>query len=43
VTIENGTYTIVEDWPVDDFAKQKIAQNVEALEGERAAVADLLG
>ncbi len=43
VTIADGKYTIVEDWPVDDFAKQKIAQNVEALEGERTAVAELLG
>jgi len=42
VTIANGEYTIVEDWPLDDFAKAKIEENVTALEEERAAVSDLL-
>ena len=43
VTIEDGVYTVVEDWPLDDYAREKIAENVKALEGERAAVSELLG
>lgn len=39
----NGQFEIVQGWPVDDFAKAKIAANVAELESEKAAVADLLG
>lgn len=42
VTVANGEYTVIEDWPLDDFAKAKIKENVEALLGEREAVANLL-
>ncbi len=42
VRCEGGEYTVVEDLPLDDFAKAKIAENVAALEEEKAAVADLL-
>ena len=42
VTIENGKIEVVADWPVDAFCADKIRENVEALDEERAAVADLL-
>ena len=38
-----GNYEVITDWTLDDFARQKIAENVAELESERAAVADLLG
>lgn len=40
---KGGNYEVITDWKLDDFAKQKIAENVAELESERAAVADLLG
>lgn len=39
---EGGDYRVVTDLELDDFAKSKVAENVAALEGEQAAVADLL-
>ena len=38
----DGEIEVIEDWELDGFAEKKIAENVEALQGERAAVADLL-
>jgi len=37
-----GTANPVPDLKIDDFTKMKIEENIAALEGERAAVADLL-
>lgn len=42
VTVENGEISVVTDWPVDDFCRGKITENVDALLGERSAVSDLL-
>ena len=42
VTIDNGIVTVVSDWPVDAFCAAKIKENVDALEDEKKAVADLL-
>ncbi len=42
VTVEGGDYRVVPGWELDDFAKSKIAKNIEELQAERAAVADLL-
>jgi malate dehydrogenase len=39
---EGGAYKVVEGLETDAFAKAKIAENVEALQGERTAVANLL-
>ena len=39
---ENGEYRVIADLELDDRAKAKIAENVAALEEEKAAVADLL-
>ena len=39
----DGTVTVVEGLELSEFAREKIAQNVAALSGEREAVADLLG
>ncbi|NCG20355.1 MAG: malate dehydrogenase [Rhodobacterales bacterium] len=38
----DGVVTVVEDIDVGEFARDKIAQNVAALSGEREAVSDLL-
>lgn len=42
VTVENGVVSVVTDWPVDEFCAAKIRENVDALEDEKKAVADLL-
>ena len=42
VVCEGGKIHVVDDLELDDFAKQKIQENVDALLAERAAVADLL-
>lgn len=42
-TCENGEWKVVEGLELDDFAKTKIQENIEALSGEKAAVSDLLG
>jgi malate dehydrogenase len=42
VTVENGKVTVVTDWSVDEFCAAKIRENVEALEGEKSAVSELL-
>ena len=39
---ENGEMIVVEDLPVDEFAQQKIDENVNALLEERDAVSELL-
>lgn len=39
---EGGDYTVIDDLQLDDFAKTKLAANIEALEAEKAAVADLI-
>lgn len=39
---EGGEYRVVQDLALDDFAKGKVAENVKALEEEKAAVASLL-
>jgi malate dehydrogenase len=39
---EGGAFKVVDDLALDDQAKAKIAENVKALEDEKAAVADLL-
>ncbi len=41
-TVDNGEYSVVEDWALDDFGKQKVQENIDALAGEREAVKDLL-
>jgi hypothetical protein len=33
---------VVDDLQLDAFAQEKLQQNIEALQGERAAVSDLL-
>ncbi len=38
----SGEVEVVEDVSLDDFGRAKLQQNVEDLQGERAAVADLL-
>ncbi|MCB9665988.1 MAG: malate dehydrogenase [Alphaproteobacteria bacterium] len=43
VRCEGGSYEVVEGLELDDFGKAKLAENIEALAGEREAVADLLG
>jgi len=40
---EGGTYTVIEDLTLDAFGQEKLQENIDALLGERAAVADLLG
>lgn len=42
VVCEGGDYKVVEDLPLDDFGRGKIQENIDALQGERDAVADLL-
>ena len=42
VVINNGEIEVVSDWPVDAFCAAKIRENVDALDEERAAVAELL-
>ena len=42
VTCENGEYTRVEGLPIDEFSREKMDATLAELEGERAAVADLL-
>lgn len=42
VTIDNGVVTVVADWPVDEFCAAKIKENVDALNDEKNAVANLL-
>lgn len=42
VVVEGGEITVIDDLELDDFAKQKIQENVDALLEEREAVADLL-
>lgn len=39
---EGGKYHVIDDLELDDAAKAKIAENVAALQEERAAVADML-
>ncbi len=39
----DGTYTIVEGLPIDEFSKEKIAATCDELLAERADVAELLG
>lgn len=39
---EGGSYQVLTDLELDDRAKAKIAENVTALEAEKAAVADLI-
>lgn len=43
VVCEGGSYRVIEDLELDDFARAKIDENVKALQAERDAVADLLG
>jgi malate dehydrogenase len=38
----NGKVTVDESFKLDDFGRSKLTSNIEALEGEKAAVADLL-
>ncbi len=42
-TTGHGTYEILTDYPLDDFAKQKIAATNEELVSERDTVKDMLG
>jgi malate dehydrogenase len=42
-TFAGGNHEVVGDWPIDDFARQKIKENVDELQAEKSAVADLLG
>jgi malate dehydrogenase len=39
---DDGYVTVVEGLSIDDFAQAKIDKNVADLQGEKAAVADLL-
>jgi malate dehydrogenase len=41
--VNDGVASVVEDVPLDDFARAKIAENVADLQAEKDAVADLLG
>jgi malate dehydrogenase len=43
VRCEGGDYEVVEGLALDEFARAKIQENVDALTEERSAVADLLG
>lgn len=38
----NGDVTVDESFELDDFGRSKLAENIEALTGERSAVAELL-
>ncbi|MCB9681721.1 MAG: malate dehydrogenase [Alphaproteobacteria bacterium] len=40
---KNGRWEVVEGLQVDEFGRKKIQENIDALQQERAAVADLLG
>jgi malate dehydrogenase len=40
--VEGGKIHVVDDLTIDDFTRQKIDENIQALEAERQAVADLL-
>lgn len=40
--VENGQVTVVEGLDIDAFAQEKIQANIDALEAEKAAVADLI-
>jgi len=40
---EDGTVNVIEDIVLDEFGKAKLQENIDALTGEREAVADLLG
>ena len=43
VTTAGGTYTIVPDLPIDDFARERMNFTLKELEEERAGVASLVG
>ena len=43
VTTAGGTYTIVPDLPIDDFARERMSFTLKELEEERAGVASLVG
>jgi malate dehydrogenase len=42
VTTANGTYSIVQDLPIDEFSRERMNFTLKELEEERAGVADLL-
>lgn len=42
VTCANGTYTVVEGLPIDDFSQECINKTLNELEGEREAIQHLL-
>ena len=39
----DGTWSVVDDFELDDFARDKVRITTEELEAEKADVADLLG
>jgi malate dehydrogenase len=43
VTTENGSYSIVQGLPIDDFSRERMNLTLKELEEERAGVASLLG
>jgi malate dehydrogenase len=43
VTTANGSFTLVEGLPIDDFSREKMNATLKELEEERAGVASLLG
>jgi malate dehydrogenase len=43
VRCHGGEYQVMEGLKVDEFTRSKINENIDALQAERAAVADLLG
>ncbi len=42
VTTENGEYKIVQGLEIDEFSRERINVTLEELEGERAAIADMV-
>jgi malate dehydrogenase len=42
-TTAGGNFQVIEGWELDDFGKQKLKENIDELESEKAAVKDLLG
>jgi malate dehydrogenase len=43
VITANGSFTLVEGLPIDDFSRERMNATLKELEEERAGVASLLG
>ena len=41
--LESGGFQVIEGWELDEFGQKKVKENIDELESEKAAVADLIG